>query len=89
MTEVNANNEKYFPTCVYRSPSQNLEQFCTNFQLLFSIINNLHPTCSILIRDFNAKCSKWCASDKNNAAYIELDNITAPSDYSQMVDKPT
>ena len=78
--------------CLYRSPSQNhdeLERFCTNFDLLLSNINNLYPTCSIVLGDFNAKCSKWCASNKNNTAGIELDNFTMRSGYNQMIDKPT
>ena len=32
---------------------------------------------------------KWCASDKNNTAGMELDNITMTSGYNQMIDKPT
>ena len=90
VTEINVNNEKCFFTCLYRSPSQNhdeLEHFCTNFDLLLSNINNLYSTCSIVLGDFNAKCSKWCASDKSNTAGIELDNISMK--YNQMIDKPT
>ena len=92
VTEINVNNEKCFFTCLYRSPSQShdeLERFCANFDLLLSNINDLHPTCSIVLGDCNAKCSKWCASDGNNAAGIELDNITTTSCYNQMIDKPT
>ena len=37
-------------------------------------INNNQPACSILIGDFNAKCSKWCSSDKNNITGLEIDN---------------
>ena len=59
------------------------------FDLFLSNINNRHLTCSIVLGDFNAKCSKWCASDKNNTAGIELDNITITSDYNQMTDKLT
>ena len=79
-------------TCLYRSPSQNhdeLERFFINFDLLLSSINNLHPNCSIVLDDFNAKYSKWCASDKNNTAGIELDSITMTSGYNQMIGKPT
>ena len=91
-TDIIVNNEKCFFTGLYRSPSQNhddLERFCTNFDLLLSNINNLHPTCSIVLGDFNAKCSKWCSSDRNNTAGVELDNITMTSGYNQMIDKPT
>ena len=42
-----------------------------------------------MLGDFSVKCSKWRASDKNNTAGIELDNITMTSGYNQMTDKPT
>ena len=90
VTEINVNNEKCFFTCLYRLASQNhgeLEHFCTNFDLHLWNINNLYPTYSIVLGDFNAKCSKWCASDKSNTADIELDNISMK--YNQMIDKPT
>ena len=92
VTEINVNNEKCFFTCLYRSPSQShdeLERFCANFDLLLSNINDLHPTCSIALGDFNAKYSKSCASDKNNSVVIELDNITMTSGYNQVIDKTT
>ena len=88
VTEINVNNEK----CLYRSPRQNhdvLERFCTNFDLPLPNINNLHPACSIVLCDFNAQCSKWCTSDKNNTAGIGLDNITMTSGYNQMIEKTT
>ena len=85
------NNKKCFFTCLYRSSSQNhdeIEHFCTNFDLLLSNVNNFYPTCSIVLCDFNAKCSKWFTSDKNNTSGIELDNITMTSGYNQMIDTP-
>ena len=91
VTEINVNNAKCFFTCLYRSPNQNhdeLEYFCTNFDLLLSNINNLYPTCPIVLGNLNAKCSKWCASDKSNTAGVELDNITMASGYNQMINKP-
>ena len=69
VTEINVNKEKCFFTCLYRSPNQSHddpERFCTNFDLLIFNDNNLHPTCSIVLGDFNAKCSKRCTSDKTN-----------------------
>ena len=74
VTEINVNNEKCFFTCLYRSPSQRhdeLERFCANFDLLLSNISDLHSTCSIVLGDFNAKCSTWCASNKSIRAGIE------------------
>lgn len=52
-------------------------------------INDLHPTCSILIGDFNATHSKWCAINKDNSAGTELDNITTTSGFRQKSGRPT
>ena len=78
-TEINVNNEKCFFTFLYRSPSQSheeLESFCSSLDSLLSNRNDQHPTCSIVIGDFNATCSKWYSSDKDNTAGLELDSIT-------------
>ena len=74
---------------VTKSSRDELERFCVNFDLLLPNINGLHPACSIVLGDFKAKCSKWCASDRNNSTGIELDNITTTSGYNKMIDKPT
>ena len=90
VTGIIADNEKCFFT--YRSPSQNheeLEDFSSNLDLLLSNINDNHPTCSILIGDFNAKSLKWCNSDKSNRSGTELDNITNSAGYSQLINEPT
>ena len=79
VTEINVNNKKCFFTCLYRSQSQShevLESFCSSLDSLLSNINDQHPVCSIAIEDFNAKFSKWCTTDKDNTAGLELDNIT-------------
>ena len=78
-TEVNVNNEKCFFTCLYRSPGhshEELESFCSSLDSLLSNRNDQHPACSIVIGDFNATCSKWYSSDKDNTAGLELDSIT-------------
>ena len=92
VTEINANNEKCFFTCLDRSPSQSheeLESFCSSLDSRLFYINNQHPACSIVIGDFNGKCSKWCTSDKDNTAGLELDSIITTAGYSQMINKPT
>ena len=68
---------------------EELENFSSNLDLLLSKINDNHPTCPILIGDFNAKSSKWCNSDKNNRAVMEFDNISTSAGYSQLINKPT
>ena len=86
------NNGKYFFTCLHKSPSQihkELDTFCSNVDLLLSNLNDNHPSCSILIDDFNAKCSKWCSSDKGNKAELDwtisqVDNVLWTWQYRNM-----
>ena len=51
VTEIRSQNEKCFLTCIYRSPSQNQDEFknfCTNFDILLNNINDELPLCSIV-----------------------------------------
>ena len=92
VTKINANNEKYFFTCLYWSPTQSheeLENFCSNLDSLLSNINDQDSACSIVKGDFNAKHSNWYTTGKVNAAGPELDSITMTAGYSQMINKPT
>ena len=69
VTEIRSQNEKSFLTCIYRSPSQNQDEFknfCTNFDILLNNINDELPLCSIVTGDFNARCSKWWKNDITN-----------------------
>ena len=62
VTVIRMGKKKCFFTCLYRSPSQSpdkFDTFCSNFYLLLSHINDLSPTFSIVISDFNARNSKW------------------------------
>ena len=92
VTEINVNNKKCFFTCQYRSPNQSyeeLESFCSNLNSLLSNINDQHSVCSIVIADFNAKCSKWYTTDEDDTVDLELGSITTTAGYSQMINKPT
>ena len=56
VTEIK--NERYFLTCLYRSPSQNREQFqsfCDSLDILMNNINCLNTAISIITGDFNGK----------------------------------
>ena len=88
VTEIILDIEKCCLTCSYRSPNQNHEEsknFSTNLDLLLSNVNENHSTCSIFMGNFNAKCSKWWESDKNNKTGIGLDIITTKSGYCQLI----
>ena len=84
--------EHVFLTYFYRSPSQDhnkLVNFCSELNVLLTNINNNQAACSVLISDFNAKCSKWWSSDRNNIAGFEIDDITTTAGYSHVINKPT
>ena len=59
--------------------------FCTNLDTLMDHINNELPICSVLIGNFNAKCSKWCNNDITNASGRALDTLTSSAGYTQII----
>ena len=73
--------------CLYRSPIQNREQFqsfCDSLDILMNKINVLNPAISIIIGDFNGKCSKWCSVDSSDNIGKKLDTITWTVWYTQI-----
>ena len=71
LTEITVDNDKCFFTCLYRSSSQNCDQFSDfskDFSILLNNINGHRPSCSVIVGDFDAKCSKWYPLEKNNTA---------------------
>ena len=82
----------FFFTCSNRSPSQTqdkFEKYCLNFHLTLSNVNDASPFCSIVIRDFNARCRNWWAGDVKTNAGKELDSLTSTAGHTQLIDKPT
>ena len=60
VTEITVKNERCLLTYLYRSPSQNREQFfCDSLDILMNNVNSLNPAISIITGDFNGKYSKW------------------------------
>ena len=77
---------------ITRLPSLNFDQFsdfCKDFSILLNNINDHRQSCSVIVGDFNAKCSKCYFLDKNNAAGEALQTYTATASYSQLINKPT
>ena len=90
-TEIKLGKKSIFFICNYRSPSQTpreFENYCKNFHLTLSNIDDASPLCSIVIGDFNARCRNWFAGDVNSNAGKELDSFTSKIGYSQLIDKP-
>ena len=92
VTEVTVENEQCFLTCLYRSPSQNREQFrafCDSLDILMNNIYSLIPVISIITGYFNGKSSKWYSFDNSDNIGKNIDTITLNAGYSQIIDKPT
>ena len=93
VTEIRSQNENvFFVTSIYRSPSQNQDEFkdfYTNFDILLNNINDELPLCSIVIGDFNARCSRWGKNDITNLQGQELNSLTLSAGYNQITDKST
>ena len=61
--------KKGFCRCLYRSSSQTSNEFkdyCMEFNLHLSDINDLNPAYSFIIGDFNTRSSLWWELDKEN-----------------------
>ena len=90
MTEIRSQDEKGFLTCIYCFQSQRhdeFDDFCTKLDLLLSNINHEFPLCSIVTRDFNARCSRWWQNDITNSAGQEIDSLTLSAGYKQIINK--
>ena len=92
VTEICYKVEKYFLTCIYRSPSQShdeFESFCVNFDLVLNNINDEFPLSSIVTGYINALCSSWSKNDYTNSAGQGIGSLVSSTGYVQMFDKPT
>ena len=83
-TEITVDKKKCFFTCLCRSPGQNCDQFsdfCKCFSILLNNTNDHRSSCSVIIGDFDAECSKWCPPNKINEAGKQLE-VTVINSYS-------
>ena len=92
LLEMSYNNKKVLVSVVYRSPSQNKDEFAlflSNFQKLLDKMNSCKPTISIITGDFNSRCSSWWPNDINTKEGLKLFALTSSSGFSQLIHEPT
>ena len=65
------------------------EDFCTNFNLFLSNVNDLNLACSVKTGDFNARSPQWRALHKKNNDGREINFLTSSAGHSQLIDQPT
>ena len=89
---MNHNNKKVLVSVIYRSPSQNCDEFDSfpsNFQKLLNDIENCKPSLSIVTGDFNSRCSSWWPNDINTPEGLKLYSLTSLNGFSQLIHEPT
>ena len=90
--EDNLGTKSFFFTCNSRSPSQTVDEFesyCPSLRLTLTNTDDTSPFSSVLIGDFNARCTNWWTADIDSKAGKELDTFTSTAGYTQLIDKPT
>ena len=83
-------NFKFFS--VYRSPSQNgdeFEKFLENLELSIDHMADKNLYMMVLLRDFNARLNPWYANDNTNFEEWIIDILSASFSFNQIVNEPT
>ena len=69
LCEVTIESKKCIKGTVYRSPSQNSDEFgsfLSNFEFLLQDISSRNSYLTVLLGDYNARNTKWCHNNYNN-----------------------
>ena len=92
VTEITIARKKIFFITVYRSPSQNSEQFehfIASLQMTLNQLQGERPHTLIITGDFNCRSSQWWAADVESPEGTALDEIIETNNLSQLIDEPT
>ena len=87
LLEMSYNNKNVMVSFMFRSPSQNNDEFNTflsNFQKLLNDKNNRKPSLSVVTGDFNSRCFSWLSDDINTT-----EGLTSSNGFSQLIHEPT
>ena len=86
------NKSKVIVSVIYHSPSQTNDEFglfLSNLEKLFSDINKLKPSLSVVTGDFNARSSSWWSDDISTTEGTNLFSLTSSNGFSQLINEPT
>ena len=92
LCEVTTGSRKCIIGTVYRSPSQNsdeFESFLLNFEFLLQDISNRNPYLTLLLGDYNARNTNWWHHDITTTEGIQLETTTTIYGLQQLIDEPT
>ena len=92
LCEVTIGSKKCIIGTVYRSPSQNFNEFqsfLSNFEFSLQDISNRNPYLTLLLGDYNARNTKWWHHDITTTEGIQLETTTTIYGLQQLIDEPT
>ena len=69
--------------------SDEFSVFKQKFEETINNINNVSPTASIFIGDFNVRNSDWWTGDVTNSQGEDINDLTSQYDLHQLIDEPT
>ena len=90
--EIQLNRKKYFFVVVYRSPSQDqneFDNFTVNFEMLLSKLHAENPFSVIVTGDFNCRSSQWWANDIENNEGKLFEQTTSDLFLHRLIAEPT
>ena len=90
--EIQLNRKKYFFVVIYRSPSQDQDEFdnfAINFELMLSKMHAENPFCVIITGDFNCRSTQWWQDDIENNEGKLFEPITSDIGLHQLIAEPT
>ena len=91
LLEMGYNKNKVIVSVTYRSPSQANDEFglfLSNLEKIFSDINKLKPSLSVVTGDFNARSSSWWSDGINTTEGTNLFSLTSSNRFSQLINEP-
>ena len=92
LLEMTYNKKKVILSVIYRSPSQNTDEFelfLSNLENLLNDINERQPSLSVVTGDFNARSVSWWADDINTNEGTNLLSLMSSNGFSQLINEPT
>ena len=90
--EIQLNRKKYFFVVIYRSPSQDQDEFdnfAIRLELMLSKMHAENPFCVIITGDFNCRSTQWWKDDIENNEGKLFEPITSDIGLHQLIAEPT
>ena len=92
VADIKVGRKKISIVTVYRSPSQNSEQFevfIDKLQMILTRLRQKKPTALIITGDFNSRSSQWWEGDNDFPEGTALEEFIETNNLYQLINEPT